>query len=188
MSELPAEIVLKGARLTLRSYRVEDAAMQAEVIRASFAALEPWMPWARADHSTEMAAAWLSSNHEARAKGTAYEFAIVDNRSGTFLGGAGLNHLDALNKVANLGYWVRSDRAKHGIATEAARLLVTWGFRELKLNRIEVMAATENLASQRVAVKLGATREGVLRRKLELHGRAHDAVLFSLIPSDIEKE
>jgi RimJ/RimL family protein N-acetyltransferase len=42
--------------------------------------------------------------------------------------------------------------------------------------------AIENKASQGVAVKAGAMREGILRNRLLLHGKIHDAVMFSLIP------
>jgi RimJ/RimL family protein N-acetyltransferase len=65
----------------------------------------------------------------------------------------------------------------------AALLLGDFGFKELKLNRIEILVAVDNLASQRVAAKVGAVREGVLRNRLLLHGKIHDAVIFSLIPN-----
>ena len=61
-------------------------------------------------------------------------------------------------------------------------LLADYGFKELKLNRIEILVAVDNLASQRVAAKAGAVREGILRNRLLLHGKIHDAVMFSLIP------
>jgi RimJ/RimL family protein N-acetyltransferase len=35
-----------------------------------------------------------------------------------------------------------------------------------------------------VAEKVGAVREGVLRRRLELDGESHDAVMLSLVPGD----
>jgi RimJ/RimL family protein N-acetyltransferase len=61
-------------------------------------------------------------------------------------------------------------------------LLADFGFKELKLNRIETLVAVDNLASQRVAAKVGAVREGILRNRLLLRGKIHDAVMFSLIP------
>jgi RimJ/RimL family protein N-acetyltransferase len=114
--------------------------------------------------------------------GTAYQFAITDSREDSFLGGCGLNKINEIDKVANLGYWVRSSRVKQGIATTATALLAQFGFRKLKLNRIEILVAIENKASQGVAVKAGAMREGILRNRLLLHGKIHDAVMFSLIP------
>jgi len=44
-----------------------------------------------------------------------------------------------------------------------------------------------NVASHRVAEKCGAVREGVLKRRLMLHGTARDATLLSitrLMPAD----
>ena len=87
--------------------------------------------------------------------------------------------------MANLGHWVRSSRVKHGVATKAAVLLAQFGLRQLELNRIEILVAIENGASQRVAEKVRAKREGILRHRLLLHGDPHDAVMFSLIPTDL---
>jgi hypothetical protein len=47
---------------------------------------------------------------------------------------------------------------------------------------LEMLVATSNMRSLRAAEKFGATREGVLRRRLFLHGTHHDAVVFSLHP------
>jgi RimJ/RimL family protein N-acetyltransferase len=62
-----------------------------------------------------------------------------------------------------------------------------FGFRQLGLQRIEIVVATGNHASQRVAEKAGALREGVLRKRLLIHGAAHDAVLYSLVAEDMEE-
>jgi ribosomal-protein-serine acetyltransferase len=41
------------------------------------------------------------------------------------------------------------------------------------------------MVSQRVAEKSGALREGVLRNRLLLHGKIHDAAMYSLTPEDL---
>jgi len=46
------------------------------------------------------------------------------------------------------------------------------------------LAATGNHASQRVAEKAGAVREGVLRKRLLVKGQTQDAVLYSLVAED----
>lgn len=43
----------------------------------------------------------------------------------------------------------------------------------------------DNIASQRVAEKVGAVRESVLRKRLLTNGDSQDAVLFSLTPEDL---
>jgi RimJ/RimL family protein N-acetyltransferase len=60
-----------------------------------------------------------------------------------------------------------------------------WAFESTELVRLEIVVATGNTASHRVAEKVGAIREGVLRRRLLLHGHPHDATMFSLIRDDI---
>jgi ribosomal-protein-serine acetyltransferase len=163
--------------------RIQAAAVYAAVIE-SMPELSRWMPWAQPGYSVGDSQNWLKMSAECWRDETAYEFAIIDNRDGSYIGGAGLNHLDRLNKVANLGYWIRSSRCKQGIATRAARLLVRFGLDTLKFNRIEILAAVENRGSQRVAEKTGAVREGILRNQLSLPDGIHDAVIFSIIPSD----
>ena len=95
---------------------------------------------------------------------------------------------ESINKAdsfANLGYWVRTSKTRQGIATIATRLVARFGFDELKLNRIEIVVATDNIASLRVATKVGAMREGLMRRRTVVRDRTYDAVMFSLISEDI---
>ncbi|GAI57617.1 unnamed protein product, partial [marine sediment metagenome] len=99
--------------------------------------------------------------------------------------GCGLNHIDYKNRIANIGYWVRTSRTKRDVASAAVRLLAQFGFKKLKLNRIEVKAAVGNKASQRVAEKIGAKREGILRNRMVVRDRVYDMVMFSLIPEDL---
>ena len=51
--------------------------------------------------------------------------------------------------------------------------------------RIELVVAVENLASQRVAAKVGALREGLMRNRLQINGVTHHAYLHSLVPEDM---
>lgn len=171
----------------IRRYRLDDAAVVAEAARASANEIQPWMPWCHPDFSIEESRAFLEANVPAFDAGTAYEFAIV-SPEGKYLGGCGLNQIDTLNNRANLGYWVRSTETRRGVATAAVRALRDWAYDHTSLIRLEIVVAVGNAPSQRVAEKVGAVREGVLRRRLVLHGAVHDATMFSLtrllIPSE----
>ena len=68
----------------------------------------------------------------------------------------------------------------------AVRLTALFGFEKLGLNHIQILAATENIASQRVAEKAGARRETVLRKRLVHYDKIQDAVLFSLVADDLK--
>ena len=102
--------------------------------------------------------------------------------TGDLLGTVGVNSIDRLNRWANLGYWLRTSHWGRGLATRCARLVVGFTFSELDLGRIEILAAVGNLRSQGVAERLGALREGVLRRRLRVGDDVQDAVVFSIIP------
>jgi ribosomal-protein-serine acetyltransferase len=176
--------LLTDGELLLRPYRPRDAEDVYLAVSESLADMYPWMPWAHRNYSAKETRRWLRTRPEEWEKGVAYEFAIVSAPEGPYLGGCGLNRFDYANRTANLGYWVRSSRTGRGVAAAAARLLAGWGFTELRLNRIEIVVATDNLRSRRVAEKLGARFEGVMRDRLCLYDQAHDAALYSLVAGD----
>jgi ribosomal-protein-serine acetyltransferase len=177
--------VLTNGRIILRPFKKQDVELLFQAISESKEELIPWLQFCHPDYSIEETRLWLSSRDEDWKAGKSYDFAIMDAESGAFLGGCGLNQVNNECKMANLGYWVRTSWAGRGIATAVVLLLAKFGFKELKLNRIEIMADVENKRSQRVAEKTGAVREGVLRNRLVIHGQVRDVVLFSLIPQDI---
>jgi ribosomal-protein-serine acetyltransferase len=123
---------------------------------------------------------WVESRPAAWDRNEEWSLVIVD-AGGRILGACGLHRLDLRNGVGELGYWVRTSVTRQGVASEAVRQVTQWAFREQGLHRIEIVAAVENLASQRVAEKTGAVREGVLRQRIILHGQRHDGVLWALI-------
>lgn len=168
--------ILGNGQLTLRPPEPADAPVVARAVQASLGELEPWMPWASAEYDEAAALDWIEH-------GDAHPFVILDS-DGEFMGSCGLNHRDELNQRANLGYWVRTDRAGRGVATAATVLLASHGLTELGLRRIEIVMAVENHASRRVAERAGATYEGVLLKRLILQGISHDAHGFSVTTLD----
>lgn len=76
-------------------------------------------------------------------------------------------------------------RLYEAVRESIADLMARFAFEQIGLHRVEILAAIPNVASQRVAEKTGAVREGVLRNRLLIGGVSQDAVLFSLIPRDL---
>ena len=178
-------IKLTVGRVTLRRYRPEDAEPVYQAVRESIEEISPWMPWCHEGYSFDDSQIWSSSRDDAWAKGKEYTFIIFCSDDDLPVGVCSLNHFDNENRFANAGYWVRTAKTKQGVATSALGLLARFGFDELQLNRIEIVVATENKASQRVAEKTGATLEGVLRKRIVVRDNVYDAVMYSLIPEDI---
>ena len=171
----------------IRPHRGEDIPLVLEAVRESIPELSRWLPWCHPNYSEQDCTTFVLAREGAWNKREEFNFAIVESATGRFLGGTGLNLINYAHGFANLGYWVRSSCTRRGVATAALRMTARFGFGELNLNHIQILAATGNAGSQRVAEKAGARREGVLRKRLVHHESVLDAVLFSLIPEDLEK-
>jgi ribosomal-protein-serine acetyltransferase len=179
------EVKLIADSILLRPYCEEDVSALYEAARESIAEVSPWLPWCHENYSIEESREFICSRAPAAQGGEWYSFAIFEKDNGKFLGGVGLNFINRVHQIGNLGYWVRTSAVGRGVATNAARLMARFGFAQVGLHRIEILTAVPNLASQRVAEKVGATREAVLRNRLLIGGVSQDAVMFSLIPEDL---
>ncbi|MGH7393366.1 MAG: GNAT family N-acetyltransferase [Candidatus Rokuibacteriota bacterium] len=172
-------------QITIRRYRRDDSGPLLEAALESTEQIFPWLPWCHAAYSLDDSHAWIEHCEAAWQKGAEYNFAIVDHAR-RILGGCGLNQLRPEHRVANLGYWVRTSATKKGVATAAVRELAEFAFRETNLVRLEIVVALGNVASHRVAAKVGAVHEGVAHDRLHVHGQSRDAVVYALLRSRYE--
>jgi RimJ/RimL family protein N-acetyltransferase len=171
--------------LLIRPFREEDASALYAAVRESISEVSPWLPWCHQDYSIEESREFIGSRELASQGGEWYSFGIFETEGGRLLGGVGINFINRVHQMANLGYWVRTSAAGRGVATAATRMAARFAFEELGLHRIEIVSAVGNVPSQRVAEKAGARREGVLRKRLLIRGESLDAMLFSLVADDL---
>jgi RimJ/RimL family protein N-acetyltransferase len=137
-------------------------------VEANRASLLPWLPWAAVDNRTVAECTYnIERFRRARDEPLAeYAMGIFDRETGDFLGGTGFHRLIPEIGQAEIGYWIRGDRARRGLCTEAVAALISsglkpqksesggWGFR-----RIIIVCAEPNVASRRVPEKLGLRLE-----------------------------
>jgi RimJ/RimL family protein N-acetyltransferase len=180
--EKPNTLTSHDHGLLIRPYVESDVNALYEAVRESVPEVSRWLPWCHEDYSIEESRDFICSRKDASQGDEWYSFGVFEIESGRFVGGVGLNFINRVHQLANLGYWVRTSAAGRGVATAATKSAAHFGFAQLGLHRIEIVAAVDNVASQRVAEKAGAIREGVLRNRLLIRGVPHDAVMFSLIP------
>lgn len=186
IATVPAmQATFSSGGIGIRRYRTEDVDALFEAARESVRELSEWMPWCSKDYSRKDSEAFVNSRDAEWNRGEHYSFVIYDTASDQFLGGVGLNFINRTHKFANLGYWVRTSRTRRGVAATAVRLAARFGLTELGLNRLEIVAAVGNVPSQRVAKKVVARSEGILHKRLVIHERVHDAVIFSLVKEDL---
>jgi RimJ/RimL family protein N-acetyltransferase len=104
---------------------------------------------------------------------------------GAVVGGIGMG-VNSHDYRGHVGYWVAAAVRGRGVCTRALRLLSRHALDALDLQRLELITDPDNLASQRVAEKVGFKREGVLRAHLRHpDGRIRDSVMFSLLPGEL---
>ena len=178
-------MILTDDELVVRPYRSDDVQTLYEAVRESLAEMSTWMSWCHENYSIEETREFIASRGQSAEVGEWYSFGIFTADSGRFLGGVGLNFINRVHQMGNLGYWVRTSATGRGVAARATRLVARFGFEEVGLQRIEILAAVGNIASQRVAEKAGAVREAVLRKRLRIRGEPTDAVVFSLTAEDL---
>ncbi len=177
------EVRLETARLALRPLEEGDAPALRETLADADSAAWLTVPQ---PYTLELARDWVTgAAHELRRSGDGVHWAVVDRVSGAFVGTVGLRRTDWADRRTEVSYAVHPAARGRGYATEAVRTIARWVLREQGFARLELRAATGNLASQRVAEKAGFIREGVLRQAGHTHRGQQDYVIFSLIGSDL---
>lgn len=146
--------------------------------------LRPWMPWLHSNYTLDDTRIWVEKCIEDWSQCVAYRYLIRSSDSGEIVGSVGLERIVHAHKIAELGYWVASKAINRGVATAAGKLALYQAFKVHSINRIEINVLTNNVSSNKVAVKLGGLLEGTLRNKLFHEGRSNLANSYSIIPED----
>lgn len=179
MIELPS---LTTERLVLRGYTAEDApALQALASDRRIAATTLNIPH---PYPPDGALQFILNDHERRARGEGFGFAITRRDDGALLGGIGLRLQRSLQ--AEMGYWVGVPYWGQGYTSEAARRLIAFGFDELGLNRIYASYFGNNPASARVMQKAGMIYEGAMKGHILKWGEYLDLGFYGILRSDYE--
>jgi ribosomal-protein-serine acetyltransferase len=173
--------ITDGGRIALAPVEASQTKELYDAIAESRAEVSPWMEWLQPDYSIADTEQWITHSRKAWETDSMFSFTIIENRTGQILGGCSIVVDKPMHRNGFMGYWIRTSRTKQGFACEAAALLAQFGFAQLGLIRIEIIVAAANAASQRVAEKVGALREGLLRNRLFIRGEKLDAYVFSLV-------
>lgn len=112
---------------------------------------------------------------------TKYQLAVVLRAEGRLIGTCGIRMETTESWRASIGYEIAPTYWGKGYATEAARTIVAFGFRELRLHRIWARCVAENAASYRVLEKVGMQREGRLREEEWMKGRWWDTLVYGIL-------
>lgn len=169
---------LQTQRLLLRLFTLNDApeicalAGDPAVADTTLAIPQPY--------EQDDAQRWVLRQREQIKRGRVVVLAI-ERRADQQLVGAASLFLRLAHRRGELGYWIGKPYWNTGYATEAASMLIGYGFETLKLNRIYARHMTRNPASARVLAKLGMTHEATLRQHIYKAGRFEDIAVHALL-------
>ena len=117
---------------------------------------------------------------------TAYPFAIFDKQENRFGGCTRFGNISLEHKRMELGWtWYHPQLQRTGLNRNCKFLLLGYGFETLDLNRIELKTSFTNMRSQIAMEKIGAVKEGILRRHMvNENGTIRDSVMYSFIKEE----
>jgi RimJ/RimL family protein N-acetyltransferase len=175
-------------RLVIRCYDPRDARLVKEAVDSSLDHLRPWMPWAQFEPQTLEEKVELLRGFRGRFDlDQEYPYGVFAPDESRLLGGTGL-HRRGDEGSLEIGYFIRADAIRQGLATEVTAVLTRVGFEFCDLDRVDIKVDPENLASLGVPRKLGFTEQvvlqGVLPPKRE-GGTSRDAILFTMRAGDL---
>lgn len=169
---------------SLRVLREGDSTDLFELTDANRAFLRRWLPWVDAVTSEEDSRSFVATVTAQRKEGRGPTFGIL--RDGALAGIIGYLPIDRVNGVGEIGYWLAEREQGRGIMTACCRFAVRYGFLTLDLNRIQIAAGTENVASRAVPERLGFKFEGILRGRENLYGTFIDHAMYAQLRSDFD--
>lgn len=88
---------------------------------------------------------------------------------------------DVFRHTGYLGYWIGEAYWGKGIATEAVKLMTTYGFETMKLTKIQAGVFDFNKPSMRVLEKAGFELEGILKKSAIKNGQVCDDYIYGVV-------
>ena len=178
---------LEDGRVVVRPFAPDDV----PAVRAACddADVARWIHLVPSPYTLADAERFVVESRRSLVAGERARLAVAEAQTGELLGSISLD-LFAARQAAEIGYWVKREARRRGVALAAARLLIRWAFEEIGLERLEILTYPGNAASQALAGKLRFRREGLLRGFLAVEpgkdraGRAEPLPDGSLPPRD----
>lgn len=122
---------------------------------------------------------FIKKNTDKRKKNFEHNYTILyDNE---IVGACGIKINQHRKYIGEIGYFLDENYWNKGIATKTVKLLEDIGFYKLGLKRFEILMMLKNIASQKVAIKSGYKKEGIMRKVLQNNKKFEDCYLYAKI-------
>jgi RimJ/RimL family protein N-acetyltransferase len=172
--------VIEGGGVTLRELRLSDAPSLCDLLTSEEVSRFISPPPTTVDGFER----FIQWTHDERAAGHYVCFAVVPQGLDTAVGIFQVRQLEPGFGTAEWGFAIGSPFWGTGVFMDAARLTVEFAFETIGVHRLEARAAVVNGRGNGALAKIGAVKEGVLRKSFQRNGEYHDQALWSMVRDD----
>lgn len=177
--------IVVSNELLLERISIEDADVVFNAIDQNRSHLGHWLPFVDLTKNVRDSEAFIRmviSNREE----TRNEVYIIWYQ-GDFAGIIGFHNTDRVNEKTEIGYWLIENMTGKGIIHRSCRVLIEFAFEAMGMNRITIRCALGNQTSEKVAIRLGFSFEGIEREGERYHDHFFDLKVFSLLKKELVK-
>jgi RimJ/RimL family protein N-acetyltransferase len=128
--------------------------------------------------------AWLERMNALAQTGTGQQLVVVRNEDSRLVGTVLLFRFDEGSARMEIGYVLGRAFWRKGLMREALTAVCAHAFASMGVRRIEAEVDPDNLASNRLLVRLGFTREGTLRKRWVAKGAAYDTHIYGCLAEE----
>ena len=170
--------ILVGAKVRLRGVREDDLATLAkwDMDAGRLSTLSNWVAPSSEAGAKERVAEWSKNDKD----NLGFAIETLDEQP-VLVGHIGLWGARPKDRCATIGIALGREHIGRGYGTDAMRVIVDYGFREMGLHRIQLGVAPFNPAGIRAYEKAGFVEEGRYRESVLHDGRWYDEVLMSIL-------
>lgn len=116
-----------------------------------------------------------------------YRWAIILKDSDECIGQIAYFLVDTNNNFAEIEYCIGSDFQCKGLATEATKAVIEYGFSKINLHKVQICTKTINIPSQKVVEKCGFHYEGTLRDYFYMNGEYVGRLYYSILETEYKR-
>ena len=171
--------MLEGNKIKLRPLKFSDTesiekySQDRKITKYTFVIPPPF--------TIKQAQVFIKKTKKEKRKGISYYFGIELKENRKLIGMMNLVKIDRKNKNAEIGFWLTRKYQGKGLTKEALNLILNFGFKKLKLKRIEARVFHKNKPAQKLLEKTGFKLEGRLRKKTFFKNQWFDDLIYGIL-------
>ena len=172
---------IKADRLKLKTFTLNDASRITPLLQdKEIASTTITIPY---PYHEKSAIDWVNANEKGLKNGDNIVWAICLLENLELVGAVNLS-VNKVHNSAELGYWVGKRYWNKGYCSEAADAVISFGFKNMSLNKIVAYHMSRNPASGKVMQKIGMTHEGSFKKHYYKWGQYEDVEAYGVLASE----